>query len=110
MRRLTAEEVRDSILTVTGSVNRKMYGPGVYPEMPPEVLAGQSMPGRGWGKSPPGEQNRRSIYIHAKRSLVAPILESFDVAETDRTTPVRFATTQPTQALLLLNSGLMGQQ
>ncbi len=110
MRRLTAEEIRDSILAVTGSLNLKMYGPGVYPEIPKEVLAGQSKPGYGWGKSPPEEQNRRSVYVHVKRSLLVPILESFDAAETDRSSPARFATTQPTQALLLLNSEFLSRQ
>jgi hypothetical protein len=110
MRRLSAEEVRDSILALSGSLNRKAYGPGVYPEMPPEVLAGESRPGAGWGKSPPEEQARRSVYVHVKRSLLLPILESFDVAETDRTTPVRFSTTQPTQALGLLNSAFLNRE
>jgi hypothetical protein len=110
MRRLSAEEIRDSILAASGSLNLRMHGPGVYPEIPREVLAGQSMPGAGWGKSPPAEQNRRSVYIHVKRSLLTPILESFDIAETDRATPVRFSTTQPTQALGLLNSDLLNKQ
>ena len=110
MRRLTAEEIRDSILCVTGVFNPKMYGPSIYVDLPAEVLATQSMPGRGWGKSPPEEQARRSIYIHVKRSLLVPILEVHDLAETDRTTPVRFASTQPTQALLMLNSEFMNQQ
>jgi len=110
MRRLTAEEIRDTLLAVSGVLNLKMYGPGVYPEIPKEVMAGQSMPGYGWGKSPPEEQNRRSVYIHVKRSLLVPILESFDLAETDRTAPVRFATTQPTQALGMLNSDFLHQQ
>jgi hypothetical protein len=87
-----------------------MFGPGVYPEIPPEVLAGQSVPGRGWGKSSPEEQARRSIYIHVKRSLLYPVLESFDVAETDRSTPVRFSTTQPTQALGMLNGAFLNKQ
>src|SRR5262249_7918163 len=72
MRRLTAEEIRDSILAVSGNLNLKMFGPGIYPEIPKEVLAGQSMPGRGWGKSSPEEQARRSVYIHVKRSLLYP--------------------------------------
>jgi hypothetical protein len=87
-----------------------MFGPGVYVEIPKEVLAGQSIPGRGWGKSSPQEQARRSIYIFVKRSLITPILASFDQAETDRTTPVRFASTQPTQALGMLNSAFVNEQ
>jgi len=105
MRRLTAEEVRDSILAVNGSLNRdKMFGPSIYPIIPQEVLAGQSRPGHNWGQSLPEDRARRSIYIHVKRSLVTPILESFDAADTDGSCPVRFATTQPTQALGMLNS------
>ncbi|WP_435006717.1 DUF1553 domain-containing protein [Tundrisphaera lichenicola] len=110
MRRLGAEEVRDAILSVTGSLNLKMYGPGVFPEIPAEVMAGQSVPGLGWGKSTPEDQARRSIYVHVKRSLLLPILEGFDMAETDRSSPVRFATTQPTQALGMLNSGFLNAQ
>ena len=110
MRRLTAEEVRDSILAAGGDLNLKMYGPGVYPELPKEVLATESMPGHGWGKSSPEEQARRSVYVHVKRSLLMPLLDNFDLAEPDRTTPVRFTSTQPTQALTLLNSEFANQQ
>jgi hypothetical protein len=110
MRRLTGEELRDSILAVSGSLNPKMYGPGVYPKIPREVMAGQSVPGSGWGRSSPQEQARRSIYVHVKRSLLLPILESYDLAETDRSTPARFSTTQPTQALAMLNSEFLNEQ
>ena len=110
MRRLTSEEIRDSLLAVTGQLNAKMYGPGVYPVIPDEVKAGQSVPGAGWRKSPVEDQNRRSIYVHVKRSLLLPILESFDQAETDRSSPVRFATTQPTQALGMLNGSFLNEQ
>ncbi|MES1213277.1 MAG: PSD1 and planctomycete cytochrome C domain-containing protein [Singulisphaera sp.] len=103
MRRLAAEEVRDAMLATTGQLNLTMFGPGVYPRMSQEVLQSQSMPGSGWGKSTPEEQNRRSIYIHVKRSLVLPILAEFDVCDTDSSCAVRFATTQPTQALAMLN-------
>jgi hypothetical protein len=110
MRRLTGEEIRDSILAVDGSLNQSLYGPSVFPEIPKEVLAGQSMPGNGWRTSPLDQQNRRSIYVHQKRSLRLPILESFDAAESDRSTAVRFASTQPTQALGTLNSTFMQKQ
>ncbi len=110
MRRLEAEEIRDSILAAGGTLNLKMYGPSVYPEIPKEVLAGQSRPGVGWGHSPPEEQARRSVYIHVKRSLLVPIIEAFDLPETDRSNPVRFSTTQPTQALGMLNSSFLNEQ
>jgi mono/diheme cytochrome c family protein len=110
-RRLTAEELRDSMLAVNNSLNRdKMYGPSVYTQIPAEVLAGQSRPGSGWGNSSEEDRNRRSIYIHVKRSLVDPFLEAFDAADTDNSCAVRFVTTQPTQALALLNSEFVNQQ
>ncbi len=110
MRRLTAEEIRDSILAVNGRLNLKMGGPGIYEQIPQEVMAGQSRPGTNWGTSDERQRARRSVYIHVKRSLITPILEQFDLADTDFTCPVRFATTQPTQALGMLNSGFVNQQ
>jgi hypothetical protein len=110
MRRLSAEEIRDSILAVSGDLNLKMYGPSIYPEIPRDVLAGQSVPGRGWPVSPLAEQHRRSIYVHVKRSLLLPLLDSFDLPEPDRTTAVRFSTTQPTQALGMLNGDFLNKQ
>jgi hypothetical protein len=110
MRRLAAEELRDSIHVASGAFNPKMYGPGVYPEIPAEVMAGQSKPGQGWGSSPPEEQARRSIYAHWKRSLLTPILADFDAADTDTSCPVRFVTTQPTQALGMMNGAFLQKQ
>ncbi|HEU5116412.1 MAG TPA: DUF1553 domain-containing protein, partial [Isosphaeraceae bacterium] len=110
MRRLTAEELRDSILAVSGELNLKMFGPGIYPKMPAAVLATQSQPGKGWGDSSPAERCRRSVYVHVKRSLLLPVLEGFDLPETDRSSPSRFSTTQPTQALALLNSEFIQEQ
>jgi mono/diheme cytochrome c family protein len=110
MRRLSAEEVRDSLLAVNGTLNPKMYGPGVYPTMSKEVLAGQSVPGQGWGKSSPEEQARRTIYVHVKRSLVTPLLSAFDFPDTDTTCEARFHTTQPGQALALLNGDFLNNE
>lgn len=111
MRRLSAEELRDSILAVSGVLNLdQVFGPSIYSAIPDEVKAGQSRPGSGWGVSPPEQEFRRSIYIHVKRSLPDPLLERFDMADTDQTCPVRFNTTQPTQALALMNSEFVQQQ
>jgi hypothetical protein len=110
MRRLSAEEVRDSMLATTGQLNRAMAGPSIYPAIPKAVLAGQSVPGAGWGKSPPAEQARRSVYVHVKRSLLVPILEVHDQADTDSSCAVRYTTTVPTQALGMLNGEFTNEQ
>ena len=112
MRRLTAEEVRDSILAASGSLNLKMYGPSVYPKIPDEVLAGLSYPNKKdhWPGSPPDEANRRSVYVFVKRSLQVPILIQHDQADTDSSCPVRYTTTVPTQALGMLNGEFTNEQ
>ncbi|MCG8648994.1 MAG: PSD1 and planctomycete cytochrome C domain-containing protein [Pirellulales bacterium] len=109
-RRLSAEEVRYSILSANGSLNRRVYGPSFYPKLSREVLAGQSRPGAGWGKSSEQDQNRRSVYIHVKRSLLTPLLSAFDFPDPDLTCEDRFATLQPGQALSLLNSEFIHRQ
>jgi cytochrome c553 len=110
LRRLSAEEVRDSVLAVNGRLNRELFGPSIYTKISQEVLAGQSVPGRGWGNSSPEEQARRSIYIHVKRSLLVPMLSSFDFPEPDVSCEARFVTTQPGQALAMLNGDFLNEQ
>ena len=110
MRRLTAEEIRDSILAVTGDLEpRRCTGRASIPRSPPRSWpASRSREPAGASRRP--RIRRRSVYVHVKRSLILPILESFDLAETDRSSPVRFATTQPTQALGMLNGTFMNRQ
>lgn len=115
MRRLTAEEIRDSMLAAGGTLNLAMHGAGVYPELPEEVVKTSSMNANledsgTWGKSTPEESARRSIYVHVKRSLLLPIMTDFDQADPQASCPVRFSTTQPTQALSLLNSQFAHEQ
>jgi len=111
LRRLTAEELRDSILAACGNLHlAKQEGPSIYPVIPKEVLAGQSMPGHGWGRSSSEEAASRSVFVHIKRSLAMPLLAAFDAPDPDAPCPVRFATTQPTQALGLINSEFANSQ
>src|SRR5207248_1588543 len=100
----------DSILAVSGTLRLKAGGPSVYPPIPREVLAGQSMPGKGWPTSTTDEAARRSIYVHIKRSLLVPILAIHDAADTDSSCLVRYTTTVPTQALGLLNGDFSNEQ
>lgn len=111
LRRLSAEEIRDSILAASGNLNlNKTAGPSIYPTIPREVLAGQSQPGKGWEKSSPEDAAARSVFVHIKRSLALPILFAFDAPDPDAPCPVRFTTTQPTQALGMLNSQFANEQ
>jgi cytochrome c553 len=110
MRRLSGEEIRDSMLAASGQLNRAQYGPSVYPAMPAEVLSTQSRPGDGWGSSTPDQQCRRSVYIFVKRSLLHPLMTAFDFPDVDSSCEARFVTTQPAQALALLNSELANEQ
>ena len=102
-RRLTAEELRDAMLATAGVINLELGGPSVYPPLPAAVLATASRPEEAWGTATPEQAARRSLYVHVKRSLLEPLLSGFDMADTDSSCPVRYATVQPTQALMLLN-------
>jgi hypothetical protein len=110
LRRLGAEELRDAMLAASGQLNLALYGPSFYPQMSAEVLATQSMPGQGWGESSPEERSRRSVYIFVKRSLLTPLLTAFDFPDVDASCEARFNTTQPGQALSLLNGEFAHEQ
>jgi hypothetical protein len=110
VRRLSAEEIRDSVLAVNGSLNLTMFGKGFYADIPAEVLAGQSQPGSGWGRSSDQDRARRSVYIHVKRSLVTPFLSTFDFPETDASCEARFVTVQPSQAMAMINGKFLHDQ
>ncbi len=110
LRRLSAEQVRDGVLAITGQLNQQLHGESMFVTLSDEVLASQSQPGLGWGDSAADQQARRSIYIHVKRSLPVPLMSAFDFPDTDISCEARFLTTQPGQALTMLNSSWMQQQ
>ncbi|RCL33226.1 MAG: DUF1553 domain-containing protein, partial [Verrucomicrobia bacterium] len=110
MRRMSAEEIRDNILSVTGQLNLKMGGESFYSKLDEAVLATSSTKGGKWGNSSPEERNRRAVYIKIKRSLKDPMLTGFDFADTDAPCPQRFTTTVATQALNLLNSNFVNDK
>ncbi|MEQ1633037.1 MAG: DUF1553 domain-containing protein, partial [Planctomycetota bacterium] len=108
-RRLTAEEVRDAMLATAGVLRLELGGESVFPPLPAAVLATASRPEDAWGEANEVQRNRRSLYVHVKRSLLEPLLSGFDMADTDSSCPVRYATVQPTQALMLLNGDFAHQ-
>ena len=110
MRRLEAEAVRDSVLAVSGQLNLEMHGPAFFPKLAGEVVAGASKPGFGWGHSSLEDRNRRSIYTFVKRTMLVPLLETFDYTGTESPMGRRATTTVSPQALLMLNSRFMRDQ
>jgi hypothetical protein len=110
MRRLTAEELRDSMLVANGTFNPAVGGPPVLPPLPKEVLATSSRPYEVWPVTPEESWSRRSLYIKLKRSIQHPLLTSFDLADLDGSCPVRFSTVVPTQALSMMNGELTNRE
>ena len=103
-RRLTAEEIWDTLLLVQGKLNYDLGGEPVRPKMPEAVLAGSSRPDIAWPETVGESANKRAVYIAVKRSIQLPLLAAYDAPQRDATCPTRFATTVPTQALTMLNS------
>jgi hypothetical protein len=110
VRRLEAEAVRDSILAVSGGLNLKSEGPSFYPVLAKSVLATQSRPGDGWGKSDQAERDRRSVYMFIKRTLPVPLMEAFDAPNSAQPAGERAITTVAPQALMLLNGQFVQEQ
>ena len=95
LRRLDADAIRDSILAVSGRLNRKPYGPPDDIEIQPngEIVA----------KNLPTGQ-RRSIYLLQRRSQPVTILEAFDAPQLRPNCLRRTHSTVSSQALQLMNS------
>jgi hypothetical protein len=108
--RLDVETIRDSMLAVSGRLNRKMYGPSMYPEVPKEVLEGSSDPDKIWKPYREGDASRRTIYAFIKRSMVVPFLEVLDVCDTARSSARRAVTTVAPQALTLFNGSFVQRE
>ncbi len=102
-RRLDAEALRDTLLFVSGELDPRRGGPGFRPTMSPEALEGLSRKGAAYAASPPEEQRRRSLYIFAQRSLLTPLLTTFDFSDTTLSCGRRDVTIVAPQALALLN-------
>ncbi|WP_437187732.1 DUF1549 domain-containing protein [Planctomicrobium sp. SH668] len=83
-RRLDAEQIRDSILAVTGQLRWNQGGPGALPDQPV-----------------------RSIYTRYMRNSRDPLLDAFDLPQFFSSASSRDTTTSPIQSLLLINSQVM---
>ena len=102
-RRLEAEAIRDSVLSVAGTLNERVGGPGVKPRIPAELLEASQRNKWPVVKIEGPDHWRRSVYIYVKRQMPFPLLELFDIPSTAHTCDCRQDSTIPTQALVLMN-------
>jgi hypothetical protein len=99
--RVEGEVVRDSLLAASGELNCRLGGPSVLAPVPAGAIQGS----QGWKPSADvRDQQRRSVYILARRNLRFPFLEAFDAADSNQSCPVRERSTTAPQALALLNA------
>ena len=105
--RLESDALRDSILAVSGQLNRKMFGPPFRPIIPKEAIATRSKDEYPTSIQEGPEIWRRSVYAFVKRSVPNPLMEVFDAPDSSASCGRRNITTVPTQALTLMNSELI---
>lgn len=86
--RMEAEIIRDALLSVSGTLDKKMFGKGSLDQANP----------------------RRSIYLTVKRSNLIPFLQLFDAPDSIQSIGHRNATTVPPQALAMMNSSFVRGQ
>ena len=99
VRRLEAEAVRDSVLAVSGNLDRQLFGPSVPPHISPY------QDGRGKPESGPLDGNgRRSLYVQVRRNFLTPLFLAFDYPPPISTIGRRGVSTVPSQALMMLNN------
>ena len=109
-RRLEAEMVRDSVLSVAGSMSFKMGGPPVIPPLTREEMAGLKDASQWPVDLDKAEHMRRSVYLYVKRSFRMPLFEAFDMPDTSISCERRNVTTVAPQALALMNNEFMMEQ
>ena len=100
-RRLTAEELRDAILSTAGVLHPATGGPPFQDFRMENKF--NTMHYHPEDRDAP-EFNRRSIYRMWARGGAQPLLNAFDCPDSSVSTPARTATTTPLNALTLLNS------
>jgi hypothetical protein len=107
--RLDAEEVRDTVLAVSGKLNLQMGGPGFelfrFKDDHSPVYDHTALE-----KIHDPRTYRRTVYRFTVRSVPNPFLDCLDCADPNLNTPVRNTTLTALQALALLNDPFMVRQ
>ena len=114
-RRLSAEEYRDSVLAISGELNREVGGVPVMPEINMEVALQPRMiqfsiaPAH--QPSPtPNERNRRTVYTYRVRGQADPFLEVMNQPNPNDSCEMRDTAAVSPQAFTLMNSDTMSDR
>ena len=102
-RRLEAEEIRDTMLAISGRLNTKAGGPSVMVAIDPELIKDLKRPQYWVPTRDKTEHDRRTIYMIYKRNLILPFMQVFDSPDTLISCARRDQSTHAPQALELLN-------
>lgn len=100
--RMSAEQIRDQSLAVSGLLSSRMYGKGVMPPQPDNVWQ-TVYNGESWTTSEGEDRYRRAVYTFLKRTSPYPSFISFDAGSREVCTINRTVTNTPLQALVTLN-------
>lgn len=92
--RLSSEQMRDQVLSVSNLLNLKMYGPSVRPPNPTDGA---------WRRESKENQYRRAIYTYWRRTNPYPSMITFDSPQRNVCSSRRIRTNTPLQALTALN-------
>ncbi|MEM9643868.1 MAG: PSD1 and planctomycete cytochrome C domain-containing protein [Planctomycetota bacterium] len=108
-RRMAAEEIRDSMLFVSGELNPALGGIPIRPDMnleaalQPRFIMGSFAPS--YVSHPkPGQRNRRSIYVHQLRGHRLPFMETFNQPGSEISCELRDQSNVTPQVFTLFNS------
>ncbi len=101
--RVEAEAVRDSLLSVSGLLGRKLGGPSVFPPQPANITTEGTYGQLAWKVSEGLDRHRRSLYTFAKRTAPFAMFTTFDAPSGEACVCRREVSNTPLQALTLLN-------
>ncbi|MEE3373114.1 MAG: DUF1549 and DUF1553 domain-containing protein [Planctomycetota bacterium] len=107
--RLPAESIRDVALAVSGLLDRRVGGPGVFPYQPQGVYEQIHSYTTAWKTSERGQQFRRGVYTWWKRTAPYPSMIAFDAPRRSVCVERRPRTNTPLQALVTLNDPVFVQ-
>ncbi|GGF22008.1 hypothetical protein GCM10011339_07610 [Echinicola rosea] len=100
--RLSAEQVHDQALAVSGLLSKKMLGPSVMPPQPEGIWQVINNSEK-WVQSTGNDRHRRGLYTYWRRTSPYPSMMAFDSPSREVCVNRRISTNTPLQALVTLN-------